>query len=311
MGFAIPATQVVIMFGLIALGWLAFRLRLVGAEAAKGMTNLLLYLISPAVIIQAFQRPFDLDQLRTAGWVFLIDVGTFVISIAVSRLLFPRRLVSEDGTRSALRFGLVYTNAGFIAIPLAQALLGDDGVFYAVAYLAVFNIFVWTHGLNQFGPDNTPLMRRIGTMLGNPNIIAIGVGLVLFATSVRLPSPLYDVLGYLGGMNTPLSMIVIGVTLAEYSLRTVFTDPLVWWGAVARNVVVPLVFIGLLWMLPIDHVARLSMLISISAPVGATLVIFSVKHGRQPAFATRLLSVSTLLSVVTLPAMIYLAGLWW
>ncbi len=311
MGFAIPATQVVIMFGLIALGWLAFRLRLVGAEAAKGMTNLLLYLISPAVIIQAFQRPFDADKLRTAGWVFLLDVAAFLISIALAQLLFARRFVGDDAKRGALRFGLIYTNAGFIAIPLAQALLGDDGVFYAVAYLAVFNIFVWTHGINQFGPDDTPLTRRIGTMLGNPNIIAIVVGLGLFVTSVRLPSPLFDVLGYLSGMNTPLSMIVIGVTLAEYSLRTVFTDRLVWWGTVARNVLVPLVFIGLLWLLPIDHVARLSMLISISAPVGATLVIFSVKHGRQPAFATRLLSVSTLASVVTLPVMIYLAGLWW
>jgi len=310
-GFAIPATQVVIMFGLIAFGWLAFRLRLVGAEAAKGMTNLLLYLISPAVIIQAFQRPFDAEKLRTVGWVFLLDVGAFLISIALAHVLFPRRLVADDSKRRVLRFGLIYTNAGFLAIPLAQALLGDDGVFYAVAYLAVFNIFVWTHGVNQFGRDDTPWLRRVGTMLGNPNIIAIVVGLVLFVTSVRLPSPLFDVLGYLSGMNTPLSMIVIGVTLAEYSLRTVFTDGLVWWGTVARNLLVPLIFVGLLWMLPLDHAARMSMLISISAPVGATLVIFSVKHGRHPEFASRLLSVSTLVSVLTLPAVIYLAGLLW
>ncbi len=311
MGFAVPATQVIIMFGLIALGWLAFRLGLIGTEATKGITNVLLFLISPAVIVQAFQRPFDAERLRAVGVVFLLDVGTFLITILLAQVLFSRGLVPDSAQRTALRFGTIYTNAGFIGIPLAQALLGDDGVFYAVAYLAVFNLFVWTHGISQFGPDEPGLWRRARAVVSNPNIVAIAVGLLLFGLSVKLPSPLSDILGYLASMNTPLSMLAIGATLAEYSLLTVFTDRLVWYGAVVRNVLVPLIFVGLLWLVPLDHVARLAMLISISAPVGATLVIFSVKHGEHSEFPTRLLTVSTLLSVVTLPVVLVVAGWLW
>jgi len=310
-GFAVPATQVMIMFGLIALGWVAFRVHWIGTDALKGMTNLLLYLVSPAVIVLAFQRNFDPERLRMVGLVFAIDVVSFVITIGLARVLFARRLIPDAIKRVALRFGTVYSNAGFIGIPLAQALLGDDGVFYAVAYIAAFNIFVWTHGVSQFGRDERPLAGRIKHVLLNPNIVAIAVAFLLFLFSLHIPAPASNVLVYLASMNTPLSMIVIGVTLAEFSLRTIFTDHLVWLGALARNLIVPLLFVLLLWPLPIDHVARLAILVSISAPVGATLVIFSVQRGRNPRFATRLLTLSTLLSVVTLPGVLVLAGMLW
>jgi malate permease and related proteins len=310
-GFTVPATQVAIMFGLIALGWIAFRVHWIGRDALKGMTNLLLYLVSPAVIILAFQRDFDPERLRLIGLVFALDVVSFTIVIAVARLLFARRFVPDAARRIALRFGTVYSNAGFIGIPLAQALLGDDGVFYAVAYIAVFNVFVWTHGASLFGHGDLSRSERAKKVLLNPNIVAIVVAVLLFVFSLHIPSPASNVIVYLASMNTPLSMIVIGVTLAELSLRTVFNGGLVWLGALARNLVVPLLFVLLLWPLPIDHVARLAILISISTPVGATLVIFSVQHGRDARFATRLLTLSTLLSLLTLPVVLVLADLLW
>jgi malate permease and related proteins len=310
-GFSVPATQVAIMFGLIALGWIAFRVRWIGTDALKGMTNLLLYLVSPAVIVMAFQRDFDPARLRLIGLVFALDVVSFVIVIGLARALFLRRFVPDDAQRIALRFGTVYSNAGFIGIPLAQALLGDDGVFYAVAYIAVFNAFVWTHGTSLFGHGDLPRAERIKKVLLNPNIVAIVVALLLFVASIHIPSPVSNVVVYVASMNTPLSMIVIGVTLADFSLRTVFKGRLVWLGVLARNVVVPLLFVLLLWPLPLDHVARLAILISISTPVGATVVIFSVQHGRDAQFATRLLTLSTLLSLLTVPSVLVLAGLLW
>jgi malate permease and related proteins len=311
-GFAVPATQVSIMFGLIALGWLAFRVHWIGADALKGMTNLLLYLVSPAVIIQAFQRAFDPARLQTVGVVFLLDLASFAITAVVAGLLFNSRFVPDAAKRTALRFGTVFSNAGFIGIPLAQALLGDDGVFYAVAYIAAFTVFVWTYGVSLFGRnDEEPVLARVQKVLVNPNIVAIVIALAFYVFSLRLPSPLSNVLGYLSSMNTPLSMIVIGVTLAELSLRTIFTDRLVWLGALARNLIVPLLFVLLLWPLPLDHVARLAILISISAPVGAFLVIFCLRHNVNTRFSTRLLTLSTLLSVVTVPLVLLLAGLLW
>ncbi|MGC3992680.1 MAG: AEC family transporter [Propionicimonas sp.] len=311
MAFGVPAGQVLIMFILIALGWAAFRLHWIGQESLKGMTNLLLYLVSPSVTILAFQRPFDADRLRMMGIVFLVDLAAFALTIGIANALFNRRVVPDADTRTALRFGTVYSNAGFIGIPLAQAILGNDGVFYTVAFIAAFTVMVWTHGASLFGHDDEALAAKVRRVAVNPGIVSIVIALPLFLFSVTLPSPISDVLGYLASMNTPLSMVVVGVNLAAFSLRTVFSDRLVWLGTVARNVLVPAVFIALLGLLPIDPVARLAIVISVSAPVGAFLVIFSVRHDRDTQFATRLLCLSTLASVVTLPAALAAATALW
>nr|WP_300151383.1 AEC family transporter [Propionicimonas sp.] len=311
MSLGVPAEQVTIMFVLIALGWVAYRVRWIGPESVKGMTNLLLFLVAPAVTIQAFQRPFDADRLRTIGIVFAVDLAAFALTMVIARLLFSRRLVRDEGKRAALEFGTVYSNAGFLGIPLAQAVLGNDGVLYAVAYVAAYTIFVWTHGTALFGHDDETLATRLRRALLNPGILSILIALPLFLFSVHLPSPASDVLGYLASMNTPLSMVVVGVNLAAFSLRTVFSDRLVWLGTVVRNVAVPLLFIGLLGLLPIDPVARMAVLISVSTPVGAMLVMFTVRHDRDVVFATRLLCLSTLLSVLTLPAALALATAVW
>lgn len=299
------------MFILIALGWGAFRLHWIGQESLKGMTNLLLYLVSPSVTILAFQRPFDAERLRTMGIVFVVDLVAFALTIAIANALFNRRSVTDPQIRTALRFGTVYSNAGFIGIPLAQAILGNDGVFYTVAFIAAFTVMVWTHGASLFGRDDEALALKVRRVAVNPGIISIFVALPLFLFSVSVPSPISDVLGYLASMNTPLSMVVVGVNLAAFSLRTVFSDRLVWLGTLARNVVVPAVFLGLLSLVPIDPVARLAIMISVSAPVGAFLVIFCVRHDRETVFATRFLCLSTLASVITLPAALAAATAMW
>ena len=310
-GFTVPATQVAIMFGLMAVGWVAYRAKWLGTAALQGLTNLLLFLVAPAVTIQAFQRPFDAARLRSIGIVFVIDLAAFAISIAVARALMNRRLVPNAALRKALQFGTVYSNAGFIGIPLTQALLGSDGVFYAVTYVAAYTVYVWTHGISLFGHEHVRPSMKVQRVLLNPGIISILIALPLYVLSIHIPSPASDVVGYLAAMNTPLSMIVVGVNLAAFSLRTIFSDKLVWLGVFARNILVPAIFVVLLGLLPIDPVARMAILISIATPVGAMLVIFSVRHDQDTQFATRLLCLSTLLCVVTLPLTLVIAGRVW
>ena len=311
MGFTVPATQVAIMFGLMAVGWVAYRVKWLGTEALRGLTNLLLFLVAPAVTIQAFQRPFDAGRLRSIGIVFVIDLAAFAITIAVAWMLMNRRLVPDTAMRKVLQFGTVYSNAGFIGIPLTQALLGSDGVFYAVTYVAAYTVYVWTHGISLFGHDHVRPSMKVQRVLLNPGIISILIALPLYVLSIHIPSPASDVVGYLAAMNTPLSMIVVGVNLAAFSLRTIFSDKFVWLGVFARNILVPAIFIVLLGLLPIDPVARMAILISIATPVGAMLVIFSVRHDQDTQFATRLLCLSTLLCVITLPVALVVAGAVW
>lgn len=311
MNFSVPAEQVGIMFALIALGWVAYRVGWFGQSAVKGMTNLLLNLVAPAVILDSFQRPFVLEELRSIGIVFLVDVAAFGLMLTMAWAIFNRRVVPDPNKRVALQFGTVYSNAGFIGIPLTYALLGNDGVLYAVTFIAAFTIFIWTHGLALFGSVDEPPLARLKRLILNPGILATIISLTLYVSSISLPEPVMSVVGYVGSMNTPLSMIVVGGSLATFSLRSILGEPLAWLGALARNIVVPAVFIVLLGLLPIDPVARVAILVSVSAPVGASIVIFSLRFDRSPRFGTTLLCISTLLSIITIPVILVAATAWW
>ncbi len=311
MSFIVSVQQITIMFILISLGWIAFRVQWIGPESVKGLTNLLIYMVSPAVIIRSFQRPFDLDQARAIGLSFLVSLTAFALTTVISRLLFTPRRFGDRGKLVALRYGTVYSNAGFIGIPLTYALLGNDGVIHAVAYVAAFTVFNWTFGVALFERDHRSIGARARRAIVNPGIIAIFIALALFVCSIELPALVSDSLGYLASMNTALSMIVVGLNLAAFSLRTVFNDRLVWLGTVVRNIAIPLLFLALLPFVPMDSTARLAILIGVSTPVGAMLVIFSARYEFSTVFATKILCLSTLASVITLPAALALAALLW
>jgi predicted permease len=312
MSFGISAGQVAIMFLLMGVGALCYRLKWLPDEAIKGMTKLLMFVVTPVVIVSAFLRPFDPARLQVIGLTFLLDIGVFALTIGLARLFFADRIIPDPGRRIALRFGTTYSNAGFLGIPLAQALLGDDGVFYVVAFVVTFHVYVWTHGDGLFGGRREGARdNRALELLLNPNIIATAVGLVLFVLSLQLPGLLVQAAGYVSAMNAPLSMIVIGANLAAIGVRSVFRDRDAWLGMLARNLVVPAGFVGLFTLVPLDPTAKTATLIALSAPVGAFLVMFCVLYGRDTRFPTRLLTLSTLASIVTMPAILGLAALVW
>jgi len=306
MGLATTAEQVGLMFVLMLLGLFAAKRGWLGPEARLGLTNILVYFVTPCVIIQAFDRPYSPDQLADLGLVTLIDVGLFTLVILGIHLA-TRRLADPD-RRRVLRFATVYSNAGFLGLPLAQALLGDTGVFFVAMYVVLFNVFVWSHGIGLFpGGAGRPIRRLLAT----PAIPAIVVGLVLFATSYRLPSIVSTGLGYLSAINAPASMLVVGASLAGVSWRAALTDRWSWLGVSLRNVVVPLVGLLILWPIPLPNLVKLAVLIPLSAPIAAFLVMFSVMRDVDTKYPAALVWLSTLVALVSLPGLLALAGWLW
>jgi len=306
MGFGTTAQQVGLMFVFILLGLFGAHKKWIGDQAVVGMTNIMVYFVTPAVILQAFNRPFDIGKLGELGIVAAVCLVAFPVMIGLVWLLYAK--VRDPDRRRDLRFGGIYSNAGYLGIPLVQALYGSDGVFFTVLFVVAFNIFVWTQGWAMF-PSTTggPLKQ----LFKNPAIPSVILGLLLFVFSVNLPSIVTEGLGYLAGLNAPLAMLIVGATLAKVNWRTFATDPWVWVGTAVRNVLIPLIAVLVLWAVPLSQTAKAAILIPIACPVAAFLVMFTVLHEMRPDFASRLVCVSTLACIVTLPATVSLAYALW
>ena len=300
------ATQVGVLFALMAVGAVCRRVRLVDEASVKGIVNVLLLVVTPSLIIDSFQRPFDPAMVHGFFWAFAIAAFAHVAVILFARL-FSR---GGDRSRPVLRLAMVFSNAGFMGIPLEQAILGSEGVFYGIVYVVVFNFFMWSWGLYEMrGVGDGWRWRSLRPMLVNPGTVGIAIGLPLFFASLSLPAILKTPIGLLAGLNTPLAMLVIGFYLAGADFRRVVRMPSAYLAAAVRLVVFPLALLALLYPLR-SHFPRemmLALVTAASAPVAAMVSMFASKFERDVDLSVGLVSGTTLLSILTMPPVIAFA----
>ena len=296
--------QVLILFLLIAVGYIASRIRMLNEEGTKQLTNLLLVIVTPAVIIRSFQTPFDTSLLQGLAIALVSAVASHALGAAVARLFFHRQIQTR---RRVLEFSVVFSNCGFMCIPLLDAILGSQGVLFGSVYIAVFNVAQWTYGVRLMtGEKGSMDWRRA---LVNPGTVSLLLAFPLFILQIRLPEIPTEVIGHLAGLNSPLAMIIIGAQLSLIHPGSVFTDRSVMVSALLRLLVIPALVMGILALLPIEtgRTLFLACLIPAAAPTAAATALFATRHDQDNLLATRTVALSTLLSVVSIPALILAA----
>ena len=305
-GFLAVARQVAILFVLMAVGAAMRRLRLLSAEAVGGLVNLLILVVTPCLIVDVFQRPYDPSLLRGLALAFLVSSAVHLVSIAAARALVRHR---DGNVRRPLLLAAVFSNAGFMGLPLEQAVLGEAGVFYGAVYVTVFNLFIWSWGVRTMGAEGGAGRVRLAKMAVNPGTFGLALGLPLFFLSWRLPEAVATPVHLLAGLNTPLAMIVIGHCLWGARLGRVVRMGAVYVAAFLRLVGCPLAVLGALapFRASLDRNLALALVIAASAPAAAMVSMFAAKFGRDVEVSVAVVSGTTFLSVLTMPAVIALA----
>lgn len=295
------------MFILMAVGLLTNKLGFMHGQTATDLTNILLYIVSPCLIVNAFEQRFSTSRLQALALVMLGILLTYAVMVIVTNLVF--KPVTDTNLQRIMRFGSVYSNAGFMGVPLASALFGSTGVFFAVASLAGFNLFCWTHGIALFTPQN-PNDRHINwrQILLNPNIVAIVVGLAIFVSGIHLPSLLNQTITYVSSINTPLSMIVIGNSLAAVKLTRRTLDKRLWWPLLLRNLLFPVVNILILRAFGVSGIPLYTTVLMAACPVAGNVVLFTLKAHGDTSPAVTLMSLSTILCMGTIPLVFALSN---
>lgn len=301
--FLVVGHQVVILFILIFIGFLCNKTRLLKQEAVNGMTDLVLYVVTPCLIIVSFQRPCNPQLLGSLGLAFLIAFVYHLINIAFAHTLIHD---SVDSRRRVLRFALVFSNAGYMSIPLQRALLGEEGVFYGAAVIAVFNLVVWSYGLVLMSGETRHVSAR--KLILNPGVLGVVFGLIFFIGSVKLPGIIAEPMRSIGELNTPIPMLIIGYYLADAHFKRVLKDIRVHLVVFLRLIVVPLLLLALMLMLGVRGEALVvACVIAASAPAAAATTMFAAKFGQDTLLSVGIVSYSTVISIVTMPLVVGLA----
>lgn len=304
MTFFIVLNQVITLFLIMSVGYALTKLSLISETGIKELTTILLFVVTPAIIISSLQIEVTQERIYMLKLALFSGVSVFIFSIVVSYLVFREKFFKNREHSQVVQFSTVYSNAGFMGLPLVEAVLGQEGLLMGSIFIAIFNFFVWTHGVILYtGKTNRKSLRKA---LINPNIIAIAVGAILFAFAIKLPKPVHNSIYFLSTLNTPLAMIVIGNRIARINVGELFSGWAIWIAILARNIVMPLILMISLHLAGVRGILLLGCMIPVACPTAGNTVLFAELFNKDSLFAARLMTFSTLLSIITIPALVYL-----
>lgn len=303
--------QVIIIFIYMTIGFILSKTKKINTDGVKQVTNILLLIVTPCVLIKSYQEKiaeFSPDLLMGLGISALLAILIHFVAIGISSLIYRKE---ESGIYKVNLFSAVYSNCGFMAIPLLSSTLGSDGVFYGSAYLATFTIFYWIHGVIVFTGTRKSITLKSAFL--NPGVIGTAVAMLLFLPKITLPEIAMEAVSGIAGLNTPLSMMILGTYLANISIKKALSRPSLYSVSFLRLLFIPLVSAVLIFLLrfifPIDTVIANAILIPAACPVAAISVLFSTKFDADAYYASELVAITTLISIATIPSVIAISSL--
>ncbi|SHO53358.1 AEC family transporter [Anaerocolumna xylanovorans] len=300
----IALNQILVMFLIMILGFLCYKIKIINHETNKKLSDFLLLIVNPLLIFNSYQREFNKELLNGLAVSFILAFISHFIAIAAA-WLFVRGKDKQDIPLE--RFSCIYSNCGFMGIPLINSLYGSEGVFYLTAYMTVFNLLIWTHGVILMTGHRNP--KAMLKTLVSPTFIGIIAGLLLFLLNIRIPQVLYRSMDYVASMNTPLAMIIAGVTMAQSDLKKVFLKWRIYLVIFVKQLAIPVLLTLLYYKLPINNTILTTAILAAGCPVAATGMLFALRYNKNHLYASELYAVSTMAAIVTIPVIMLVAGL--
>lgn len=295
----ICAQQVAVLFLLMATGTVAVKTGVLKLENKQAFSNLLVYLVVPAMIVNSYRMEFSAEILRNLLAAFGMSVLAICIGTVITLALTARH---KDHRTPIFQFATVFSNAAYMGFPLISALFGAEGLLYASAYVTVFNILLWTMGYGMVsGSANPKDVAR--NLLHTPVFYALVAGLAIYLLQIPLPRLIAQPIELLAGMNTPLSMLITGMLLAASDMKTIVSDRHIWKLAAVRMLLIPAVCLAVFTLLGLVHTGMSAQVVLLleCCPAAAITSVFAVQFHHDESFAAGSVVLTTLLSIVALP----------
>lgn len=295
--------QVIILYLIAAVGFITDKAGLFTEKTAKKCTDLLFYIVTPAVIIESFLN-LEYSRETIKGLFLALGCGFLLhgLAVIIAPLIFNR---CPKDKAAIFKYASCYGNCGYMGLPLANALFGDEGVFYCSAIVISFQIFSFTHGIYVMTKDSGEKQKfNLKKLILNPGIISVIIGMPLFLLEIEMPKMISAPIGYVASLNSPLAMLIFGTYIANTSFKSIFKEWRIWCVAAIKLLITPAILLVLFRFLGIGGVLLGSVMVPASAPSASNTALFAAKYNRDTGLASQTVAVVSFLSILTMPVMI-------
>ncbi|MFC3928023.1 AEC family transporter [Streptococcus caprae] len=293
--------KLVMLFSLMGLGLYLAKRDILTPDVTKQLSKLLTSFVAPSLILSTFmQTEFSVEKLRLFGLTILAALIIMLVRIAFVTFIFKKRPAIDH-------YASIFANIGFLGTPLVLAVGGSEAVFYISGFVIVNQTLQWTYGLYLLTRDKSTISLK--SALLNPSFLATLMGLFIFCIPFALPSFLQDTMASFAQLNTPLSTVVLGTYFYGVHWREIFLYRPAYVTVLMRLVVTCLISLGMIWAFRLtDFNVNLALTIAVSTPTAMNTALFSQVYGGDYQHGSRMVLLTTLFSLISLPLMIALAG---
>lgn len=299
------AIQVLILYLIAGVGFVTDKTGVFRRHDAKKLIDLLFNVILPIAIIHTFiTMEYSAEHIKGLFIAFACAVATHVFGFIVSRFTFRKRDLMQRGVYS---YAIIFSNAAFLALPLAKSVIGDEGIFYCSAYVAVFNIFAFTLGIHEISGHRAKINAK--KLILNPGSMAVIIGLPLYLLQLNLPEFILKPINLVGSCNSPLAMIVFGTFLANSSFKNLFAKKEIYLVSALRLIFIPMCMLGIFYLCGVRGALLTALTISSSAPTATNTAMYAAKYDNDASLGSELAAQSSVLSIITMPVIVALASI--
>ena len=309
-------SKILSLIVLVGAGVVLVKTKLLKKEDSVALSKISVFLLSPCVIVSSFSMKVD----GKAGQSLLLCF--FYAILANFLFLFLGTLLRKPLHLSPVEeMSLEYTNCGNFVLPIVASVLGEEYLLYVSAYITVYNLLVWTHGIHLFQgkaeqtKEERSKENAFLKILFNPNILAILFGVFLFFTKISLPAPISLAISDLGKMIGPISMLITGIILGSMSFKKILSYRRIYMVTAFRLLFFPFIYLLLISVLSridgfLDNpVLFLVTFLSAMAPAAANVSQFAILYGKEEEYASCINIFTTLCTIISVPVLVYLSGM--
>ncbi|MFR6153597.1 MAG: AEC family transporter [Faecalibacillus faecis] len=290
------------LFLLLVLGFVLFKCHIFDEYTNKKISALIVNVASPMLIISSIAGVEGNDKsivFLMIGAGILMYIGFIILGKIINRIFpFPKK------DWPVYECMVVFANTGFMGYPVLLDVFGQEAVFYASLIHMAFNFFVYTYAIMCLTKSDDSEFKLNFKQLLTPGIVLIFIGILIYLFDMQLPSVLMDTINSVGSLTAPLSMMMIGSSLAVYPIKDSFTDWRSYVFAFVRLIIVPFVTMIVCRLLHINPYYANITIITNAMPVGSMVLMLATQYNANVKIVTKNIVVSTLLSVITIPIVV-------
>lgn len=305
MEFSAITESVFSLFIIILVGVYGSKKKIITPEVNKGLTDILIKLALPFMIVSSFMFTYDDTIKSNVLNTFFYSIIAYALMAVLSYIiLIP---VKKD-KKTVLHFANVFVNTGYVGFPVLNSVFGYEGVIYGSIFNVFFVILVWTYGIMLYKGklEKGYLKKEIISLLFNPSIIAVIIGIILMVFDIEIKGALLTSIKSIGNITGPLSMFIIGVILSNVKIKQHLKDWTVYYGIAIKLIIIPIIIYLLSLTVGDSTKAVYSVIIMTAMPASAMTSILAESYDKEKEFAAIIVSATTLMSLITVPILIKL-----